>query len=125
MWDCAEGLPAAWFRFRLCGMKKGRQLDFNFPANDLLEFPRDLGEEGWFQFYADRRGAFERVEEKFGIPLNQRVRVYLLGEEEGLEGLLTLNRLALPPADADEILLQLGGRSFYNSAIARWERVSA
>ena len=31
-------------------MKKGNQLDFNFPANDLLEFPRDLGEEGWFQF---------------------------------------------------------------------------
>ncbi len=105
-------------------MKKGSQLDFNFPSNDLLEFPRDLGEEGWFQFYADRRGAFERVEQKFGIPLNQRVRVFLQGEEKGLEGLLTLNRLALPPADADEILLQLAGRSFYNSEIDRWERLA-
>jgi hypothetical protein len=102
-------------------MKKGNQLDFNFPAIDLLEFPRDLGEEGWFQFYANRRDAFERLEEKFGTPLNQRVRIALHGEETLLQGLLTLNRLELPPADAEEIRLRLGGRTFLSSAIERVE----
>ncbi|MFL2876864.1 MAG: hypothetical protein ACJZ86_03330 [Pontiellaceae bacterium] len=104
-------------------MKKGSQLDFNFPANDLLEFPRDLGEEGWFQFYANRRDAFARLEEKFGTPLNQQVRITLYGEHTVLQGLLTLNRLALPPADADEIQLRLGGRIFLSSAIERVERL--
>ena len=104
-------------------MKKGSQLDFNFPANDLLEFPRDLGEEGWFQFYANRRDAFERLEEKFGTPLNQQVRITLHGEQAVLKGLLTLNRLALPPVDADEIQLRLGGRTFLSSAIKRVERL--
>ena len=104
-------------------MKKGSQLDFNFPANDLLEFPRDLGEEGWFQFYANRRDAFERLEEKFGIPLNQRVQIVLHGEATPLRGLLTLNRLELPPADAEEIRLRLGGRTFLSSAIEGAERL--
>ena len=71
--------------------------------------------------YANRRDAFERLEEKFGTPLNQRVRIALHGEETLLQGLLTLNRLELPPADAEEIRLRLGGRTFLSSAIERVE----
>lgn len=93
------------------------QLDFNFASDDLLEFPRDLGEEGWFQFNSEQKQAFQRVEEKFGIVLHCRVRLRLRGAEEELEGKLVLDSLVLPDPAAETIRLRLGRISFENTDI--------
>jgi hypothetical protein len=93
------------------------QLDFNFSAADLLEFPRDLGEEGWFQFLSEQKAAFQRVEEKFGIVLNKKVRLRLRGWEEEFTGKLVLDSLLLPPPHAETIQLRLGRVTFENTDI--------
>jgi hypothetical protein len=97
------------------------QLDFNFAADDLLEFPRDLGEEGWFQFHSEKRQAFERIEAKFGLTLNRRVRLRLRGRDEELEGRLVLDTVVLPPPNADTIPLRIGQVSFENTDIEFFE----
>ncbi|MDF7822978.1 hypothetical protein P4B35_03055 [Pontiellaceae bacterium B12227] len=93
------------------------QLDFNFAADDLLEFPRDLGEEGWFQFTNEQKAAFQRVEDKFHIVLNQRVRMRLRGREGVLVGKLVLDSLVLPPPTAETIRLRIGNVAFENTDI--------
>ncbi|VGO17615.1 hypothetical protein PDESU_06216 [Pontiella desulfatans] len=93
------------------------QLDFNFVSDDLLEFPRDLGEEGWFQFHSEQKVAVQRVEDKFGIVLNRRVRLRLRGCEEEFEGKLVLDSLLLPPPHAETVQLRLGRLTFENTDI--------
>jgi hypothetical protein len=93
------------------------QLDFNFASDDLLEFPRDLGEEGWFQFSSEQKLAFQRVERKFGIVLNKRVRLRLRGWDEEFTGKLVLDSLLLPSPTAETIRLRLGGMTFENTDI--------
>jgi hypothetical protein len=97
--------------------KPKNQLDFNFAADDLLEFPRDLGEEGWFQFHSEQKQAFQRLEEKFGIALNRRVRLRLRGWDKEFEGKLVLDSLLLPPPRAETIQLRLGRMTFENTDI--------
>ena len=93
------------------------QLDFNFAADDLLEIPRDLGEEGWFQFQNERKAAFQRVERKFGIVLNKKVRLRLRGWEEEFTGRLVLDSLEMPTPCAESIRLRIGRVSFENTDI--------
>jgi len=93
------------------------QLDFNFAADDLLEFPRDLGEEGWFQFNAEKKAAFQRVEKKFGLVLNKRVRLRLRGQNKEFTGRLVLDSLELPSPCAESIKLRLGKVTFENTDI--------
>lgn len=93
------------------------QLDFNFAADDLLEFPRDLGEEGWFQFHAEQKAAFQRVEKKFGIVLNKKVRLRLRGRDEEFTGRLVLDTLDMPSPCADSIKLRVGKVTFENTDI--------
>jgi hypothetical protein len=93
------------------------QLDFNFSADDLLEFPRDLGEEGWFQFHSEKRAAFERIERKFDLILNKSVRLKLRGSDEELTGRLVLDSLLLPQPHADSIRLRVGKTVFENTDI--------
>ncbi|WP_372845235.1 hypothetical protein [Pontiella sp.] len=93
------------------------QMDFNFSADDLLEFPRDLGEEGWFQFHSEKKAAFQRIENKFGIVLNRRVRLRLRGCDEEFEGRLLLDSLVLPPPAAETVQLRLGRLTFENTDI--------
>ena len=93
------------------------QLDFNFSSDDLLEFPRDLGEEGWFQFLSEQKEAFQRVEKKFGIILNRQVRLRLRGWDEEFEGKLVLDALLLPSPAAETVRLRLGGMTFENTDI--------
>jgi uncharacterized protein (DUF924 family) len=95
----------------------GNQLDFDFAADDLLEFPRDLGEEGWFQFHSEQKQAFARVEEKFGIVLNRKVRLRLRGWDGEFEGKLVLDSLLLPPPHAETVRLRLGRITFENTDI--------
>lgn len=93
------------------------QLDFGFPADDLLEFPRDLGEEGYFQFHSEQQQAFRALEAKFNIALNRRVRLRLAGWDDEFEGKLVLESLLLPPADAETVRLRLGKIAFDHTDI--------
>ena len=101
------------------------QLDFNFVADDLLEFPRDIGEEGWFQFNSEQKLALQRVEEKFGIVLNQRVRLRLRGWDEEFEGKLILDSLLLPSPVAETVTLRLGRVTFENTDIEYCRTIDA
>lgn len=93
------------------------QLDFDLAADDLLEFPRDLGEEGWFQFHSEQKLAFQRVEEKFHIVLNRKVHLRLRGRGEEFTGKLVLDSLVLPSPTAETIQLRIGRISFVNTDI--------
>ena len=99
-------------------MEDGRnQLDFNFAADDLLEFPRDLGEEGWFQFHSEQKQAFQILDRRFGIALNQYVRLRLQSRDEEVEGKLVLDSLLLPSPADDVIRLRIGRLVFDSSQI--------
>ena len=93
------------------------QLDFGFPADDLLEFPRDLGEEGYFQFHSEQKQAFRALEKKFNIAVNRRVRLRLAGWDEEFEGKLVLDSLLLPQTDAETVRLRLGKVAFDHTDI--------
>ena len=93
------------------------QLDFNFAADDLLEFPRDLGEEGYFQFNSERKQALQALGEKFGISINRRVRVRLRDQTQELEGKLMLDSLLLPSPGDKTIFLRVGKTAFENTDI--------
>ena len=102
----------------LPGMEEsGDQLDFNFAADDLLELPRDLGEEGWFQYRSEQRQAIQVLEEKFGVVLNKRVRLRLFGWEEEFEGKLVVDTL-LPAQSGEGLPLRLGRMKFTHNDIA-------
>jgi len=101
----------------------GNQLDFNFAADDLLEFPRDLGEEGWFQFHSEQKQAFQALNRRFGIALNQPVRLRLQGQGADLEGKLVLDSLLLPSPSDESIRLRLGTIVFDSSEIEYCERL--
>ena len=105
-------------------MEKGKeQLDFNFAADDLLEFPRDLGEEGYFQFSSEQKQAFQALEERFGIALNKRVRLRLRGGDEEFEGKLTLESLLLPSIHDKTIRLCVGKIAFDHTDIESCQRI--
>ena len=101
----------------------GNQLDFNFAADDLLEFPRDLGEEGWFQFHSEQKQAFQILDRRYGIALNQYVRLRLQCREDALEGKLVLDSLLLPSPSDESIRLRLGKMAFDSSEIEYCERL--
>lgn len=101
----------------------GSQLDFNFAADDLLEFPRDLGEEGWFQFHSEQKQAFRILDRRYGIALNQHVRLRLQCREDALEGKLVLDSLLLPSPADESIRLRLGKVAFDSSEIEYCERL--
>ena len=92
-------------------------MDFNFAADDLLEFPRDLGEEGWFQFHSEQKQAFSDLEERFGVAINKRVRLRLRGVDEEFEGKLLLDSLLMPSVHDKTIRLRLGRMTFDNTDI--------
>jgi hypothetical protein len=101
----------------------GNQLDFHFEADDLLEFPRDLGEEGWFQFHSEQKQAFQILDRRFGIALNQYVRLRLQAREEEFEGKLVLDSLLLPAPSDMSIRLRLGNIAFDSSEIEYCQRL--
>lgn len=93
------------------------QLDFNFAADDLLEFPRDIGEEGWFQFHSEQKLAVQALNRRFGVALNERVRIRLTGHNHALEGKLVLDSLLVPSPAEEAIPLRIGKRVFSSSEI--------
>jgi hypothetical protein len=109
----------------ICGSplmeKRLNQLDFNFAADDLLEFPRDLGEEGYFQFHSEQKQAFRELEQRLGIALNKRVRIRLRGHDEELVGKLLLDSLLLPAASDETVRLRIGNAVFDHTDIESCE----
>lgn len=103
--------------------ENSEQLDFNFAADDLLEFPRDLGEEGLHQFHSEQRRAILALSEKFGIALNKRVRLRLRGWDEEFEGKLVLDTLIVPSLREKTIRLRLGKITFDHTDIERCRTV--
>ena len=101
----------------------GNQLDFNFAADDLLEFPRDLGEEGWFQFHSEQKQAIQALERRFGICLNKLVRIRLVELANELVGKLVLDSLLMPSPTDESIRLRLGTAVFESSDIEYCERL--
>lgn len=101
-----------------------KQMDFDFNTDDLLEFPRDLGETGMFKFKSEQRNAIRSLEKKFGIVLNRRVRLRLLNQSEELAGKLTIDSLLPPQASQDGLRLRLGNMTFKHTEIASCELVN-
>ena len=97
----------------------GEQLDFDFEVDDLLELPRNLGEEGHHLFLSEQQRAIRDLTDKFGIPLNRRVRLRLYGWNEEFEGKLMLDSLIVPSLREKTIRLRLGRLTFDNTHIER------
>ncbi len=95
----------------------GNQLDFNLASDDLLEFPRDLGEEGWFQYVSEQKQAIQVLNRRFGIALNQHVCVRLMGMDHEIEGKLVLDSLLLPSPTEESIRLRIDHAAFSSSDI--------
>lgn len=83
----------------------------------FIPFPRDLGEEGYFQFHSEQKQAFQALEDKFGLSLNKRVRLRLAGWSEEFEGKLVLDSLLMPSIEEKTIRLRLGKMVFDHTDI--------
>lgn len=96
-------------------MKNDNQLGFDFspPADDALpEFPHDPEARGYDHFVAERKAAIERLRKKFGVLLEEKVRLKLFGWDEEFTGKLMLNTLLLPESKKDEVPLRIGRVTF-------------
>ncbi|HMP72604.1 MAG TPA: hypothetical protein PKE55_05005 [Kiritimatiellia bacterium] len=85
------------------------------PAHDPvcpLELPRDPAERGFQNFRSEREAAIQRLQEKFGIVLNRRVRVTLAGFPGDFTGIMTLDQLIPPGTPREALLLRIGKVQF-------------
>ncbi len=97
--------------------KNKGQLDFDFSADSLLEFPVNKQEKGWFDFESEQQAAIRMLEERFSISLNRRVRLRLHGWPEEFEGKLMLEDLLHPTGREKSVRLRLGRLTFDNTDI--------
>ncbi|MGE4489672.1 MAG: hypothetical protein AB7E95_09030 [Kiritimatiellales bacterium] len=107
-------------------MKNVRQLGFDFspPADDALpEFPHDPQGRGYTFFVSERKNAIERLSKKFGVLLDEKVRLKLFGWDEEFTGRLMLNTLLLPESKKDEVPLRIGRVTFDLRDIERCSRL--
>jgi len=96
-------------------MKNDSQLDFDFaPKGDdaLPEFPHDPQGRGYDHFVKERKAAIDRLRKKFGVLLEEKVRLKLFGWDEEFTGKLMLNTLLLPESKKDDVPLRIGRVSF-------------
>jgi hypothetical protein len=96
-------------------MKNDGQLDFDFsiPADDALpEFPHDPQGRGYEFFVSERKNAVQQLNERFGVMLDEKVRLKLFGWDEEFTGRLLLNTLLLPQSKKDDVPLQIGRVTF-------------
>ena len=87
------------------------QLDFDF-SDPLMEFPTDPQGKGYDHFAEDRERAVELLNERFGVLVNERVRLKLFGWNEEFEGRLMLDSLLLPKSKKDAVPLRIGRVTF-------------
>lgn len=96
-------------------MKNNDQLDLDFsaPADDALpEFPHDPQGRGYGFFVEERKEAIERLSQRFGVLLEEKVRLKLRGWDEEFTGKLMLNTLLLPESKRDDVPLRIGRVTF-------------
>ena len=96
-------------------MKKDDQLGFDFsPRTDdaLPDFPHDPQGRGYEFFVSERKDAIERLRTKFGVLLEERVRLKLFGWDEEFVGKLMLNTLLIPESKKDDVPLRVGRVTF-------------
>jgi len=99
-----------------------KQLGFDF-GDPLMELPADPQGKGYDLFAEDRERAVEKLNERFGVLVNERVRVKLFGWDEEFEGRLILNSLLLPKSKKDEVPLRIGRVTFDVRDIERCFRI--
>jgi hypothetical protein len=107
-------------------MKNDGQLGFDFSpkADDALpEFPHDFQGRGYEFFVSERKNAIERLRKKFGVLLDEKVRLKLFGWDEEFTGKLLLNTLLLPESKRDEVPLRIGRVTFDLRDIERCSRL--
>ena len=106
-------------------MSEQLSLDFTRPASPLAEpgklpraeLPHDPAERGYHAFNSERDEAIRDLEQRFGLILNRRVRVALIGVPAEFVGKLMLAQL-LPPASRSEGLrLRIGAVEFDDADI--------
>ncbi len=96
-------------------MQSDSQFDFDFspPADDRLpEFPHDPLGRGYEFFVSERKNAVDRLNRKFGVLLEEKVRLKLFGWDAEFTGKLLLNTLLLPESKKDEVPLRVGRVTF-------------
>lgn len=94
---------------------KKEQLCFDFttgPDDRLSEFPVDPTERGYQLFAEEREQAIKHLSKKFGVILDDPVRVKLFGWDAEFTGKLHLNTLLLPESKKDEVPLRIGRVTF-------------
>ena len=80
------------------------QLCFDFnPTGDA---------DGYQAFDAGRDKAMRLVEDRFGLILNQRVRVRIKGWDDEFEGKLVLDQLMIPETRREALRLRIGKVTF-------------
>ena len=97
--------------------KDDGQLDFDFSADSLLEFPVVKEEKGWHAFESEQAEAIRMLDRRFGIALNRRVRLRLTGWPEEFVGKLMLEDLLHPTGREKTVRLRLGRLTFDNTDI--------
>ena len=89
----------------------------------LMELPRDPAARGYSAFISEQTAALNELEQRFGLILNKKVRLRLIGWDEEFVGKLVLDQL-LPPTDRQEGLrLRIGTVSFDDTDIEVCSRV--
>lgn len=92
-------------------MPTPEQLELTFPdPADIL--PPDQGGTGYARLAADREQAIKRLNARFGLILNQQVRLKLKWSDGELTGKLTLNTLLLPESQKEDVPLRIGTATF-------------
>ena len=97
--------------------KNDDQLDFDFTANNMLDFPCNREEEGYFKFHSEQQQALQELEKKFGVVLNRQVRLRLIGWDEEFEGKLVLDNLLHPTKRSEALRLRMGKIAFDHTNI--------
>ena len=93
-------------------MSEQLSFDLSGSGNAGMEFPVDPKGGGYDGFSKTREQAIERVNQRFGAMIGERVRLGFFGFDDELEGKLTLNTLLLPEAKGDDVPLRLGRATF-------------
>jgi len=97
------------------------QLQFDFEGRDRNqdragdagpELPHDPSASGYAAFGNEQAAAVRAMEDRFGVILNNNVRLKLIGWDEVFEGKLMLNQLLHPTTRKEGLRLRVGNVPF-------------
>jgi len=108
--------------------EQAQQLQFNFAQAEsaaeqifdpLLDRPDDSSGRGYDAFQFAQAEAIRSLEHRFGVLLNQRVRIKLIGWDEEFEGTLRLAQLPRAATRKAELQLRIESVTFTGADIER------